>query len=40
MIQAFTEGVQSSFIFGIIVAIIGVVISIFIRRVKVDHQAN
>ena len=40
MIQAFTEGVQSSFIFGIIVAIIGVVISFFIRRVKVDHQAN
>jgi MFS transporter, DHA2 family, lincomycin resistance protein len=40
MIQAFTEGVQSSFIFGIIVAIVGVVISFFIRRVKVDHQAN
>ncbi|MFP7478800.1 DHA2 family efflux MFS transporter permease subunit [Terribacillus saccharophilus] len=40
MIQAFTEGVQSSFIFGIIAAIVGVVISFFIRRVKVDHQAN
>lgn len=40
MIQAFTEGVQSSFIFGIIAAIIGVVISFFIRRVKVDLQAN
>ncbi|SDD01913.1 MFS transporter, DHA2 family, lincomycin resistance protein [Terribacillus halophilus] len=39
-IQAFTEGVQSSFIFGIIAAIVGVVISFFIRRVKVDHQAN
>ncbi|PYY27900.1 DHA2 family efflux MFS transporter permease subunit [Paenibacillus illinoisensis] len=38
MIQAFTEGVQSSFIFGIIAAIVGVVISSFIRRVKVDHQ--
>jgi len=40
MIQAFTEGVQSSFIFGIIAAIVGVVISFFIRRVKVEHQAN
>ncbi|MFP7495210.1 DHA2 family efflux MFS transporter permease subunit [Terribacillus saccharophilus] len=39
-IEAFTAGVQSSFIFGIIAAIIGVVISFFIRRVKVDHQAN
>ncbi|WP_440131351.1 DHA2 family efflux MFS transporter permease subunit [Paenibacillus xylanexedens] len=40
MIQAFTAGVQSSFIFGIILAIVGVVISLFIRRVKVEHQAN
>jgi MFS transporter, DHA2 family, lincomycin resistance protein len=40
VIQAFTEGVQSSFIFGIIIAIIGVVISFFIRRVKVEHQEN
>lgn len=39
-IQAFTEGVQSSFIFGIIAAIVGIVISFFIRRVKVDHQAD
>ena len=32
---AFTEGVQSSFIFAIIMAVIGLVISFFIKRVEV-----
>lgn len=35
---AFTEGVQDAFIFAIIMAIIGFVISLFIKRVKVEHQ--
>ena len=34
-VLAFTEGVQSSFIFAIIVAVIGLVISFFIKRVEV-----
>lgn len=35
---AFTAGVQNAFIFAIIMAIIGFVISLFIKRVKVEHQ--
>lgn len=35
---AFTEGVQNAFWFAIIMAIIGFVISLFVKRVKVDHQ--
>ena len=34
-VLAFTEGVQSSFIFAIIMAVIGLVISFFIKRVEV-----
>ncbi|MNI52109.1 Multidrug export protein EmrB [compost metagenome] len=35
---AFTAGVQDAFLFAIIMAIIGFVISLFIKRVKVEHQ--
>lgn len=35
---AFTAGVQDAFIFAIIMAIIGFVISLFVKRVKVEHQ--
>ena len=35
-VLAFTEGVQSSFIFAIIMAIIGLIISFFIKRVEVE----
>lgn len=34
----FTAGVQDAFIFAIIMAIIGFVISLFVKRVKVEHQ--
>ncbi|MEY8345695.1 MFS transporter [Niallia circulans] len=37
---AFTAGVQKSFSFAIIVAIIGLVLSFFIKRVKVDHPSH
>ncbi|MDM5339914.1 DHA2 family efflux MFS transporter permease subunit [Fictibacillus enclensis] len=36
---AFTEGVQQAFIFAIIIAIIGLIISFFIKRVKVYREA-
>jgi MFS transporter, DHA2 family, lincomycin resistance protein len=35
---AFTEGVQNAFLFAIVMAVIGFVISLFIKRVKVEHQ--
>lgn len=35
---AFTEGVQKSFVFAIIIAVIGLVFSFFIKRVKVEQQ--
>ncbi|MFD2681845.1 DHA2 family efflux MFS transporter permease subunit [Bacillus seohaeanensis] len=35
---AFTAGVQDAFLFAIVMAIIGFVISLFIKRVKVEHQ--
>ncbi len=35
-VLAFTEGVQSSFLFAIIVSVIGLVISFFIKRVEVE----
>lgn len=35
---AFTEGLHRSFTFAIIVAVIGLVISFFIKRVKVEHS--
>lgn len=37
-VLAFTEGVQDAFVFAIILCIVGVVISLFIKRVKVEHQ--
>jgi MFS transporter, DHA2 family, lincomycin resistance protein len=37
---AYTAGVQKSFSFAIIVAIIGLVLSFFIKRVKVDHPSH
>jgi len=35
---AFTAGVQDAFLFAIIMAVIGFIISLFIKRVKVEHQ--
>ncbi|WP_255301629.1 DHA2 family efflux MFS transporter permease subunit [Bacillus sp. AFS040349] len=37
-VLAFTEGVQDAFVFAIILCIVGFVISLFIKRVKVEHQ--
>lgn len=37
---AFTEGVQDAFVFAVIVAVLGMVLSFFIKRVKVAHQAT
>ncbi|MFD2216726.1 MULTISPECIES: DHA2 family efflux MFS transporter permease subunit [Metabacillus] len=37
-VLAFTEGIQDAFVFAIILCIVGVVISLFIKRVKVEHQ--
>ncbi|RBN36749.1 MFS transporter, partial [Priestia megaterium] len=39
-VLAFTNGVQHSFIFAVIVAIVGLVISFFIKRVKLKEEAN
>ncbi|WP_413463212.1 DHA2 family efflux MFS transporter permease subunit [Bacillus sp. B1-b2] len=35
---AFTEGVHRSFIFAIIIAVIGLVLAFFVKRVKVEHN--
>ncbi|WP_090742740.1 DHA2 family efflux MFS transporter permease subunit [Mesobacillus persicus] len=37
---AFTSGVQDAFLFAIAVAVIGFIISIFIKRVEVEQQAS
>lgn len=37
-IPAFTEGVQNAFIFGMIIAIVGLVLAFFIKRVIVQHK--
>lgn len=37
-VLAFTEGIQDAFVFAIILCIVGFVISLFIKRVKVEHQ--
>ncbi len=34
---AFTAGIQDAFVFAIIMAVVGLVISLFIKRVKVEH---
>ncbi|MED3725842.1 multidrug efflux MFS transporter [Priestia filamentosa] len=39
-VLAFTNGVQHAFIFAIIVAVIGLVISFFIKRVNVEQRAH
>ncbi|QPC48492.1 multidrug efflux MFS transporter [Mangrovibacillus cuniculi] len=38
-VLAFTEGVQSSFVFAIVFAIIGLVLSFFIKRVMVEQES-
>ncbi|WP_307401759.1 DHA2 family efflux MFS transporter permease subunit [Paenibacillus anaericanus] len=38
LLPAFTHGVQGAFIFGMCVAIVGLICSFFIKRVKVEHQ--
>ncbi|WP_188540609.1 DHA2 family efflux MFS transporter permease subunit [Paenibacillus segetis] len=37
-LPAFTNGVQGAFIFGMIVAIVGLIMSFFIKRVVVSHK--
>ncbi|KZB91365.1 multidrug MFS transporter [Bacillus sp. VT 712] len=37
-VLAFTNGVQNAFIFGAIVAVVGLIISFFIKRIIVDNQ--
>ncbi|WP_375162416.1 DHA2 family efflux MFS transporter permease subunit [Bacillus sp. V3B] len=39
-VLAFTEGVQNSFVFAIIIAVIGLVLSFFIKRVEVEHEVQ
>ncbi|MGE7717551.1 DHA2 family efflux MFS transporter permease subunit [Priestia megaterium] len=39
-VLAFTNGVQDAFIFAIIVSIVGLVISFFIKRVNVEQKAH
>lgn len=36
---AFTAGVQDAFIFGMGVAVVGLIVSFFIKRVRVQHQS-
>lgn len=38
VVLAFTKGVQNAFIFGAIVAVVGLIISFFIKRIIVDNQ--
>lgn len=38
VVLAFTNGVQNAFIFGAIVAVVGLIISFFIKRIIVDNQ--
>ncbi|KWX87642.1 hypothetical protein AMQ83_11860 [Paenibacillus riograndensis] len=40
ILPAFTEGVQNAFIFGMGVAIIGLILAFFIKRVIVNHKAQ
>lgn len=37
---AFTHGVQNAFIFGMVMAIIGLVIAFFLKRVIVSHKTQ
>ncbi|SIT92775.1 DHA2 family efflux MFS transporter permease subunit [Edaphobacillus lindanitolerans] len=37
---AFTSGVQDAFIFGIVVAVIGLIIGLFVKRVEVAHPGS
>lgn len=39
-LAAFTHGVQNAFIFGMIMAIIGLAVSFFLKRVIVQHKAQ
>lgn len=39
-LNSFTYGVQNAFIFALVLCIIGFVISFFVKRVKVDRQAQ
>lgn len=38
ILPAFTQGVQSAFIFAMVIAIVGLIVSFFIKRVIVAHQ--
>jgi MFS transporter, DHA2 family, lincomycin resistance protein len=40
LLPAFTEGVQNAFIFGVIIALAGLVLGLFIKRVVVQHKAQ
>jgi MFS transporter, DHA2 family, lincomycin resistance protein len=40
VVPAFTHGVQNAFIFGMIMAIVGLVVAFFLKRVIVQHKAQ
>lgn len=40
MLPAFTNGVQNAFIFGMSMAIVGLILAFFIKRVVVNHKMN
>ncbi len=40
IVPAFTHGVQNAFIFGMIMAIVGLVVAFFLKRVIVQHKAQ
>jgi DHA2 family lincomycin resistance protein-like MFS transporter len=40
ILPAFTQGVQNAFIFGMSMAIVGLILAFFIKRVVVNHKMN
>jgi DHA2 family lincomycin resistance protein-like MFS transporter len=40
IIPAFTQGVQNAFIFGMSMAIVGLIVAFFLKRVVVNHKMN
>ncbi|MNP36776.1 hypothetical protein D3C76_1301870 [compost metagenome] len=40
MLPAFTQGVQNAFIFGMSMAIVGLILAFFVKRVVVNHKMN
>ncbi|MDQ0194337.1 DHA2 family lincomycin resistance protein-like MFS transporter [Paenibacillus wynnii] len=40
LLPAFTQGVQNAFIFGMIMAAVGIILSFFIKRVIIQHKSQ